>query len=104
MGNDYKWMDLHGGRIVTNIDEYFHRICNHFAEIRWKDFPEDGTDDLHLYQYYYAEDELYVIKSNISDMIAFERAKSPIDALRSLEDKMERKSNSLVFINYEGEE
>lgn len=89
---------------MTKIDEAFHIICNHFAEIRWKDFPEDGTDDLHLYQYYYAEDELYVIKSNISDMIAFEHAKSPIDALRSLEDKMERKSNRLVFINYEGEE
>lgn len=88
---------------MTKIDEAFHIICNHFAEIRWRDFPESTTDDSCFYQYYYAEDELYVIKNNISNMIAFERAKSPIDALRSLKDGMEHKLNSLVFIN-KGEE
>lgn len=88
---------------MTNIDKAFHAIRNHSAEIRWKDFPESAADDSCFYQYHYAEDELYVIKNNISNMIAFERAKSPIDALRSLKDGMEHKLNGLVFIN-EGDE
>lgn len=69
---------------MTYFDKASHTICNHFAEIRWCDFPENAIDDSRLYQYHYAEDGLYVIKNKISNTFAFERARSSIEALRLL--------------------
>ncbi len=75
---------------MTKIDEAFHCIFNNLREIRWRDFPVNNImDDSDFYQYYYAEDRLYVIKNIVTDDMIFEYAKSPLDALRSFQDDRE---------------
>lgn len=55
-------------------------------DIRWHNFDEVGRCESY-YDYYYAEDRLYLIRDVISEQIYFVEASSPGEALDSLKEK-----------------
>lgn len=63
--------------------EIFRAISN--KEIRFHDFNAVGVNE-DYYDYYYAEDELYVIRDRIFDTIEFVRARSPKEALQKFRE------------------
>ena len=63
--------------------EIFRAISN--REIRFHDFNAVGVNE-DYYDYYYAQDELYVIRDRIFDTIEFVRARSPKEALQKFRE------------------
>ena len=63
--------------------EIFRAILN--REIRFHDFNAVGVNE-DYYDYFYAEDELYVIRDRIFDTIEFVRARSPKEALQKFRE------------------
>lgn len=68
-----------------NIDKAVHDVNNYFEgeEIRWHDFHEVGADEPY-YEWYYAENMLYVIRDRIMHHYSFIHASSPVDAMNQL--------------------
>lgn len=69
--------------IDKKIQDVFNFITS--KDIRWHDFHEVGFEQ-DYYDYYYAEDGLYLIRDRITGQIYFVEARSPIMAFKSLED------------------
>ena len=69
------------------IDGEIHNVFRFFSsnDIRWHDFQEVGVDEFY-YDYYYAEDCLYVIRDRIYEKYYFVEARSPKQALDSMKD------------------
>ena len=64
-----------------NYDEMLHCIVHGFAKgIRWHYFAEVGLD-VSDFEYYYAQDRLYVIRNNRFGYYSFIKASSPVEAL-----------------------
>ena len=73
-----------------SIDRAFAMIFKAISSraIKWNDFRKVGVEE-DYFDYYYAEDELYVIHDRIFDTIEFVKAKSPKEALQSFKDVRE---------------
>ena len=73
-----------------SIDGAFWMIFKAISqrEIRFNDFNSVGISE-DYYDYYYAEDELYVIRDRIFDTIEFVRARSPKEALQKFHEVRE---------------
>ena len=73
-----------------NIDRKIHEVVDFIQgrDIRWHDFNEVGSDEAY-YDYYYAEDRLYLIRDRISEQIYFVESSCPVEALNSLKDIFE---------------
>lgn len=56
-------------------------------QIKWQDFRNIGIEE-YYFDYYYAEDELYVIRDRIFDSIEFIKAKSPKEAYKIWRDQI----------------
>lgn len=69
------------------IDKDIHNVFNFLSgnDIRWHDFHEVGVDE-YYYDYYYAEDCLYVIRDRIYEKYYFVEARSPKQALDSMKE------------------
>lgn len=69
------------------IDKKIHDVFDYFSgkEIRWHDFQEVGVDE-YYYDYYYAEDCLYVIRDRVYEKYYFVEARSPKQALDAMKD------------------
>lgn len=61
-----------------DLDRAFQMVYKALREkaIKWNDFHKIGVDE-DYYDWYYAEDELYVIKDRIFDRLTLIKAKSP---------------------------
>lgn len=73
------------------FDERVHDVFENFTKptgVRWHDFHEVGIDEPY-YLYYYAEDELYVIRDVMVDTFAFVEARSPAKALAKYKERLE---------------
>lgn len=68
-----------------SIDSGFHSLWNIKDNIKWNDFRKVGVEE-DFYDYYYAEDELYVIRDRIRGSMYLCKAKSPKEAWQSFED------------------
>ena len=70
-----------------SIDGAFWMIFKAISQrvIRFNDFNSVGISE-DYYDYYYAEDELYVIHDRIFDDLEFVRAKSPKEALQKFRE------------------
>ena len=70
-----------------SIDDAFTMVFNAIAQrsIKWNDFHKVGIDE-DYHDYYYAENELYIIHDRIFDSIEFVKAKSPKEALQKFDD------------------
>ena len=69
------------------IDRKIHEVHEFLSgrDIRWHNFDEVGRDEPY-YDYYYAEDRLYLIRDVISQQIYFVEASSPGAAMDSLKE------------------
>lgn len=66
-----------------SLDKTIHNFHDRIKDIMWRDFKDVGLDE-YYYDYYYAEEELYLIRDRISECIWFIEARSPKQALESL--------------------
>ena len=73
-----------------SIEEAFWTIYRAISQkaIRFHDFNAVGVKE-DYYDYYYAEDELYVIRDRIFNTIELVRAKSPKEAIQIYRDVRE---------------
>lgn len=72
-------------------------------QIKWQDFRDVGIEEYYC-DYYYAEDELYVIRDRIFDSIMFVKAKSPKEAYKIWRDEIDAVESAMSsVIEAEGE-
>ena len=64
-------------------DNSIHDVFKYFGECRWHDFRDVGIEE-DYYDYYYAENCLYVIRDRILEKFFFVKAYSPKQALNSM--------------------
>lgn len=69
-----------------DLDKAFHLVASATENIYWRDFRDVGLDEPY-YDYYYAEDELYVIRDRVYLRLWFCKAKSPKEAWQKYEDE-----------------
>lgn len=65
------------------LDKNIHRFYEDIRDIVWLDFKVAGLDNKFL-DYYYAEDELYIIRDRVTKGMWFVEARSPKEALETL--------------------
>lgn len=65
-------------------------------QIKWQDFRNVGIEE-YYFDYYYAEDELYVIRDRIFDRIEFVKAKSPKEAYKKWRDQIEAVASAMSY-------
>lgn len=78
------------------IHEMFTAIKN--RQIKWNDFQDIGVNEWY-HDYYYAEEDLYLIHDRITDNIEFITAKSPKKAYETWREA----HNLAVYENYDYE-
>ena len=61
------------------IDRAVHYLFENLNNIRWRDISEGG-----LFEYYYAENRLYILREKRIGQIYFVEANSPKDALMTI--------------------
>lgn len=71
---------------MSGLDKAFHLVASATENIYWHDFREVGLDEPY-YDYYYAEDELYIIRDRVYLRLWFCKAKSPKEAWQKYEDE-----------------
>ena len=80
------------------IDKLIHDLYDY--KIPWRDFSDVGLDEPY-YNYYYAEDRLYIIKDNMSSCMWFVEATSPAEALKIIKDRWEELCEAGQFVEEE---
>ena len=65
------------------FDMRIHDFYNDLKNIRWLDFKTVGLDEPYN-DYYYAEDELYIIRDRVTECIFFTEARSPKEAFENM--------------------
>lgn len=70
-----------------NFNRQIHNIFKFFTSgaIGWHDFEEVGVDEPY-FDWYDAEDGLYLIRDRVTEQIYFSECESPIEALKQLKD------------------
>ena len=67
-------------------DEQIHAVYKAFkSDIRWHDFREVGAEE-DYYDWYYAENRLYIIRDRLTEQYYFVEAKSPAEALQIMNE------------------
>lgn len=70
------------------IDEAIHATYKALhGGIRWHDFREVGADEPY-YDWYYAENRLYIIRDRLMEQYWFIQARSPLEALEKFKDRL----------------
>lgn len=72
------------------IDKAFHEVfsaINNWS-IRWHEFRDVGIDEPY-YGYYYAENQLYIIRDWMTDEYWFVKARSPKEALDAYKERLD---------------
>lgn len=70
------------------LDLAIHTLFGNMPQMRWTSFPKIGFNESY-YTYYYAEDELYIIRDGMTNMLYFVEAESPKEAFMKFHDTME---------------
>ena len=76
--------------IPLNVDTAFHMIHRQITNggIKWNDFRKVGVEE-DYHDYYYAEDELYVIRDRIFNRLTLVKARSPKEAMEKFNSEVE---------------
>lgn len=72
---------------MKELDKAFHIVALAIENIHWRDFLEVGLDEPY-YDYYYAEDELYIIRDRVSLRLWFCKARSPKEAWQKYREEL----------------
>lgn len=72
---------------MNRIDSIIHELYKCFEDkgIKWNDFHGVGVDE-DYYDYYYAENQLYIIRDRVMEKYWFVKARSPVEALKGYEE------------------
>ena len=65
------------------LDKNIHNFYEDIENIQWLDFKAVGLENI-FYEYYYAEEELYIIRDRVTKCMWFINARSPKEALETL--------------------
>ena len=84
------------------IEKKIHDVFEGLKSIRWHDFEEVGYSAPY-YQYYYAEDRLYVIRDCMLGNYWFVEAGSPAKAMQICEKLMEEAAHAGEYVPEEYE-
>lgn len=84
-----------------NVDFNAHRFFNSIVHLRWMSFSNFGLNEA-FYNYYYAENRLYIIRDGLTDQLFFVQADSPRDAFLKFHRRMEDALNAGQYVR-EGE-
>lgn len=68
---------------MGELDKAFHLVASATENIHWHDFREAGLDEPY-YDYYYAEDELYIIRDRVYLRLWFCKARNPKEAWQKI--------------------
>ena len=79
---------------MASFDTRIHDAYVDFDNIPWCDFNTVGRQE-YYYDYYYAEDELYIIHDRISEALWFIEARSPKQALDILKERFACMTNDI---------
>ena len=82
-----------------SFDMRIHDFFNDYRNIFWLEFEKVGVK-APFYEYYYAEDELYLIRDNITECVWFIEAKSPKEAFEKLQERFDSMKNDIP-VEYE---
>ena len=77
---------------ISNNDELARCFYKKFEvenQIKWQTFPDEEKCGGGYYDYYYAENGLYIIHDRISDSMYFVRARSPKEAFDDFESNFQ---------------
>lgn len=80
-----------------NVDFNINRFFNSIVHLRWISFPDFGLNE-DFYDYYYAEDRLYIIRDGLTDQLFFVKADSPKDAFMKFHKRMEDALNAGRYV------
>ena len=72
---------------MNRLDKSLHEFYDLANDIRWHSFSEVGVDEAY-YDYYYAEDCLYIIRDVMMEQYWFVEASSPVKALQKFNEKL----------------
>lgn len=74
---------------MRNLDKAIHELFRAVKEkdIKWNDFPSIGLSESY-YQWYYAENRLYIIMDVMTNGLYFVEARSPIEAFEILKSRL----------------
>lgn len=67
-----------------SVDEHIHELHKQLDKMLWRDF-----DNEEQYEWYYAENNLYLLRYKPTGELAFIKGKSPDSALKTLENKVD---------------
>ena len=81
---------------------WFYENCINGKYVIWHSFPEMGMGELY-YNYYYAENLLYIIRDGMTDQLYFVKAGSPREAYLEFFRRMEEIQNAGSYV-LDGEE
>lgn len=73
---------------MSELDKAFHLVASATENIHWHDFREVGALGETECDYYYAENELYVIRDRCYLVLWFVKARNPIEALHKYENSV----------------
>lgn len=79
---------------MASFDTRVHDFYVDFNNIPWRDFRDVGLQE-YYYDYYYAEDELYLIQDRITQGVWFIEARSPKEALDILKERFACMTNDI---------
>mgnify|MGYP003440449034 CR=1 FL=1 len=81
---------------------WFYENCINGKYVIWHSFPEMGMGESY-YNYYYAENRLYIIRDGMTDRLYFVKAGSPREAYLEFFRRMEEIQNAGSYV-LDGEE
>ena len=83
-------------------DIKIHEVHEYLSgeEIRWHDFREVGVEE-DYYDWYYAEDRLYIIRDRVMTTYYFVEARSPVDAMKKYREHREDIARAMGGVDHE---
>lgn len=82
---------------MRNVNSSINRFFNSIVHLRWISFPDFGLNEA-FYDYYYAEDKLYIIRDGLTDQLFFVKADSPKEAFMKFNKRMEDALNAGQYV------
>lgn len=70
------------------VDMAIQNAYKALKSVRWHDFREVGGDEPY-FDWYYAENQLYVIRDRVMEQYYFVKARSPLDALKEFKGRID---------------
>ncbi len=85
---------------MSKVDNAIHTLFELKNDMRFHPFSDVGIDEP-WYDYYYAEDRLYIVRDVMMDQYWFVEASSPGDALYKFKETLQEMMNAGKMVDEE---